>query len=336
MRQMVGQIPVNSLIDELVPMGSVQPELASRGSAHPADPPNPVAASSGMLSDIGGKQLLPALTARTPAPRRPPSGLSVGIFLYLLSVGIVATATVGVFYGIAFFFLAHTTEAMNANATTREHGSDTEPRLSHALSNVSPTYGDRASVPIEPQIPRSAATAALPVASVAPPIARQSIGDVPASDAKDHSFGKRAPDSGAGEASPDTSPPAAQTTEPAPASSVAPPGSSVAPPGLSVTVPASEGAPRLTAIQIAELLARGDSFLHTGDVASARLFYERAAIAGDWQSAMRMGATFDPAFLDRAGVRTVGDPIRAQSWYRHALDLGGPKTDHQVESSQTK
>ena len=152
-------------------MGGVQPELASRGSAHPADPPNPVAASSGMLSDIGGKQLLPALTARTPAPRRPPSGLSVGIFLYLLSVGIVATATVGVFYGIAFFFLAHTTEAMNANATTREHGSDTEPRLSHALSNVSPTYGERASVPIEPQIPRSAATAALPVASVAPPIA---------------------------------------------------------------------------------------------------------------------------------------------------------------------
>ncbi|MBV8131123.1 MAG: hypothetical protein JO282_01235, partial [Alphaproteobacteria bacterium] len=97
-----------------------------------------------------------------------------------------------------------------------------------------------------------------------------------------------------------------------------------------------EGAPRLTDVQIAEFLARGDSFLHAGDVASARLFYERAADTGDWQAAMRMGATFDPAFLGRAGVRTVGDPIKAQSWYRHALDLGAPKTDGQVESPKTK
>jgi hypothetical protein len=49
-----------------------------------------------------------------------------------------------------------------------------------------------------------------------------------------------------------------------------------------------------------------------------------------------MGATFDPAFLGRAGVRTVGDPIKAQSWFRHALDLGAPKTDPQAESPKTK
>jgi TPR repeat protein len=83
-------------------------------------------------------------------------------------------------------------------------------------------------------------------------------------------------------------------------------------------------------------LSRGDSFLHAGDVASARLFYERAADAGDWQAAIRMGATFDPTFLARAGVRAGGDPAQAQSWYRHALDLGAPKTDRQVEGPKTK
>jgi TPR repeat protein len=104
---------------------------------------------------------------------------------------------------------------------------------------------------------------------------------------------------------------------------------------LSIATPAPVEAPRLSAGQITELLARGDSFLHAGDVASARLFYERAADAGDWQAAIRMGATFDPAFLGRVGVRTVSDPSKAQSWYRHALDLGAPKTGRQVGSPKT-
>jgi TPR repeat protein len=49
-----------------------------------------------------------------------------------------------------------------------------------------------------------------------------------------------------------------------------------------------------------------------------------------------MGATFDATFLGRVGVRAVGDPIKAQSWYRHALDLGAPTADRQVESPKTK
>src|SRR5215472_9589937 len=118
-RQMFGQTPVNVLIDEFAAKGSGQPEVASRSSCEPSDLPNTLRTSSDMLSDGEGKQLLPALTGRTPTPRRAPSGLSLGILLYLLSVGIVATATVGVFYGIGFFFLAQTTESMNANATTR-------------------------------------------------------------------------------------------------------------------------------------------------------------------------------------------------------------------------
>lgn len=79
----------------------------------------------------------------------------------------------------------------------------------------------------------------------------------------------------------------------------------------------------LTATEIAALVTRGDAFLSAGDIASARLFYERAADAGDSAAALRLGATFDPIFLGRVGVRgNPGDPARAASWYRRARDLG--------------
>jgi hypothetical protein len=317
---MLDQTSASPLTDELAPKGGVQPDLASPSSSDPADLPNTLDASSDMLSDIGSKRLLPALVVRTSTPGRAAGALPVGLLLYLLSVGIVAAATVGVLFGIGFFLLAQPMESAITNTSTGDHASGTKRPLPPTLSNASSTYGDIASVPIEPPIPRSAATAALPVA---PPAALPSPAeDVPASDAKDQSFPKGAPALEARAASPDISPPAA----PAPGSSTATP----------APTPAPVEARHPSAGQITELLARGDSFLHAGDVASARLFYERAADAGDWQAAIRMGATFDPAFLGRAGVRTVGDPIKAQSWFRHALDLGAPKTDPQAESPKTK
>ena len=71
------------------------------------------------------------------------------------------------------------------------------------------------------------------------------------------------------------------------------------------------------------LLARGDAFLATGDLASARLFYEFAVAAGNGMAALRLGGTFDPAFLTRARIgRIQGDLRRALYWYRKARDLG--------------
>jgi hypothetical protein len=320
---MLDQTSASPLNDELAPRGGVQPEVASLSASDPADLPNTLDASSDLLSDIGSKRLLPALVARTSTSRRAARALPVGIFLYLLSVGIVAAATVGVFFGIGFFLLAQPMESTIINANIGDHASGAERRLPPILSNASSTYGDSATVSIEPQIPRSAATAALPVVAVAPSVARPPpAGDVPASDEKDQSLGKGAPGSEARVASPDASPPAALTAEPVP--------------GSSAPAPEPERALGLSVGQITELLDRGDSFLHAGDVASARLFYERAADAGDWQAAMRMGATFDPDFLGRAGVRTVGSAEKAQSWYRHALDLGALKSDRQFESPKTK
>jgi hypothetical protein len=71
------------------------------------------------------------------------------------------------------------------------------------------------------------------------------------------------------------------------------------------------------------LLVRGDTFLATGDLASARLFYESAAAAGSGVAALRLGGTFDPAFLARVRIgRVQGDLASASYWYRRARDLG--------------
>jgi TPR repeat protein len=81
--------------------------------------------------------------------------------------------------------------------------------------------------------------------------------------------------------------------------------------------------PTLSAAEIAGLLARGDWFFATGDVTSARLFYERAAGAGEARAAVKLGETFDSAFLGRLNLRGVrADPGMAVFWYRRARDFG--------------
>jgi len=113
--------------------------------------------------------------------------------------------------------------------------------------------------------------------------------------------------------------------EPAAAGSERPP---AAPPSFPAPEPLG---PRLSADEIAAHVARGDGFLAAGDIASARLFFQRAADAGDSGAAMRMAMTFDAAFLDRAGVRGQrSDPEQAAFWYRRARDLGAVKTEPTV------
>jgi tetratricopeptide (TPR) repeat protein len=71
------------------------------------------------------------------------------------------------------------------------------------------------------------------------------------------------------------------------------------------------------------LLRRGDALLRLGDVASARLLYERAAQAGDARGAMGAGETYDPQFLSQMGARGIrADAAAAAEWYRKALALG--------------
>ena len=81
--------------------------------------------------------------------------------------------------------------------------------------------------------------------------------------------------------------------------------------------------PAFSGAEIAALLARGDWLFATGDVASARPLYERAAGAGEARAAVKLGETFDPAFLSRLNRRGErADPAMAVFWYRRARDLG--------------
>jgi hypothetical protein len=119
----------------------------------------------------------------------------------------------------------------------------------------------------------------------------------------------------------------------APASAPEPPAPSTSlltePPAPASPPPTTPAGPRLSAVETAALVARGDAFLSAGDVTSARAFFERAADAGDSQAAMRMAVTFDPAFLEQVGLHGMrGDPEQASFWYRRARDLGGAEPDH--------
>jgi PrtD family type I secretion system ABC transporter len=75
--------------------------------------------------------------------------------------------------------------------------------------------------------------------------------------------------------------------------------------------------------QLEALIARGDDFLQTGDVAAARLFYMHAAEAGDGLAALAVGRTYDPSFLAKLAVRGYkGDAAAAAQWYSRAREKG--------------
>jgi hypothetical protein len=95
--------------------------------------------------------------------------------------------------------------------------------------------------------------------------------------------------------------------------------------------------PALSTAEMSALLMRGDSLFGVGDIASARLFYERAADAGNGQAALRLGESYDPAFLARVhlgGVR--GNVSAAIFWYQRAGDLGMSEADLLLGSLQAK
>jgi hypothetical protein len=92
------------------------------------------------------------------------------------------------------------------------------------------------------------------------------------------------------------------------------------------STPSAPGPPpaqlRLPAAEITALLARGDTLFAQRDISSARLFYERAADAGEGRAALRLGETFDPVFLDFTHLGVRGDSAMAVSWYGRARELG--------------
>ena len=72
-------------------------------------------------------------------------------------------------------------------------------------------------------------------------------------------------------------------------------------------------------------MARADAMLALGDIASARLFYERAVSLGSARAAMEVGKTYDSAFLTSIhATGIIPDPAAAEFWYRKGTAQGYP------------
>jgi TPR repeat protein len=71
------------------------------------------------------------------------------------------------------------------------------------------------------------------------------------------------------------------------------------------------------------LMKKGDDQMQEGNIAGARLFYERAADAGLAQAAMALAATYDASELSHVSRRGIQpDPTQARRWYERAKQLG--------------
>lgn len=85
--------------------------------------------------------------------------------------------------------------------------------------------------------------------------------------------------------------------------------------------PAVKPAEPLPPALMAALMKRGSEAVDLGDIASARLLFQRAAEAGNASAATALGKTFDPNITANVGAR---DPARAAEWYRKAAAMGDP------------
>jgi TPR repeat protein len=67
----------------------------------------------------------------------------------------------------------------------------------------------------------------------------------------------------------------------------------------------------------AALMERGRDLLKSGDIASARLLFQRLANAGIADAALALAATYDPRYL----IGVAGDETKARDWYQRAREL---------------
>lgn len=75
--------------------------------------------------------------------------------------------------------------------------------------------------------------------------------------------------------------------------------------------------------RIADLMAHGQKMIDVGYLAGARAYYKRAAEAGSGEAALKLGATYDPAFIEKIGAQGIkADLKEARAWYERAKQLG--------------
>ena len=86
--------------------------------------------------------------------------------------------------------------------------------------------------------------------------------------------------------------------------------------------------PTMRPEEVALMVERGRTLFDAGDLAAARLFFRRAANAGNAAAAIAMGATYDPEVLGQRFIRGIeADAREAQKWYDMARTLGGTRVE---------
>lgn len=79
-------------------------------------------------------------------------------------------------------------------------------------------------------------------------------------------------------------------------------------------------------------MARAMRLLGEGDIAGARLLFQRLADQGESEAAYELARTFDAQALNELGARGMGaDHMRALSWYERASETGSSKATERLK-----
>lgn len=123
---------------------------------------------------------------------------------------------------------------------------------------------------------------------------------------------------------------------PAPPAAIVPaatPPATVPSPSPPIAVAPTAQPPRLSMDDDTALIERGRLLARNGDIAGARLLFERAADAGSGRAALLLGETYDPDILTGMGVLGArGDIAKARHWYTRASEFGVQQATERLKS----
>jgi TPR repeat protein len=104
------------------------------------------------------------------------------------------------------------------------------------------------------------------------------------------------------------------------------------PPGPASRLSASSASRKISSTEVRALLARGNALEATGDLAGARLVFQRAAEAGNARAAFMLAETYDPIVLETLRESGLASNIEtARVWYAKAKDLGSDEAPERLE-----
>lgn len=127
-------------------------------------------------------------------------------------------------------------------------------------------------------------------------------------------------------------PKAAPAEKPAPPQAAVPQKQAAPPPVAAPKPPAAAPLTEEARKRAEGYHARGQQHLKDGDIASARLFFQRAAEVGLAEAALAMGATFDTPELQKLKAQGIrADAAEARRWYERASELGSAEAAERLK-----